>query len=170
MDLMTYLLATKQGGGGTEVVANPEGETPTDDLESLKVGEKTYAIPEGGSASNNFIIEASIDDGDLPWPEEGVTITIDKTSEEITTALNAGKNLFVKLNFDETSNYSEYEYWLIPFNRRTVKRVGANRGENKVSFACTLAGSSNTGYMEITINLDDDIAYVDTRNFTDDWS
>lgn len=129
------------------------------------------AIGEGGgrSTSNNFIIEASIE-GNLPWPEEGVSITIDKTSEEITAALNAGKNMFVKFNFDETSSYGNYEYWLIPFNRRTVKREGAASGENKVTFACTLAGSGNTGYMEITINLDADTAYVDTRNFTDDWS
>lgn len=52
--LNTVAQAIENSGGGTEVVANPEGETPTDDLESLKVGNKTYAIPEGGSSESFF--------------------------------------------------------------------------------------------------------------------
>ena len=37
------------GGGGTTVVANPEGEA-TEELEKLQVGSKIYGIPEGGAA------------------------------------------------------------------------------------------------------------------------
>lgn len=42
----------EQGGGGTTVVANPEG-TATDDLSKLQVGQTIYAIPEGTEVEAN---------------------------------------------------------------------------------------------------------------------
>ena len=42
----TYLVRTTAGGGGTEVVANPEGEATTD-LTKLQVDDTIYGIPEG---------------------------------------------------------------------------------------------------------------------------
>lgn len=45
-DNNTFGVRGKVDGGGTEVVANPEG-TATADLEKLQVGETIYGIPEG---------------------------------------------------------------------------------------------------------------------------
>lgn len=39
------------GGGGTTVIANPTG-TPTDDLETIQIGETIYDIPGGGGGTN----------------------------------------------------------------------------------------------------------------------
>lgn len=38
-------------GGGTTVIANPEGE-PTDDLEKLQVGNVVYSLPEGSEPAS----------------------------------------------------------------------------------------------------------------------
>lgn len=43
------------GGGGTTVVANPEG-TATDTLNKLQVGESIYSIPSGGGGASGPII------------------------------------------------------------------------------------------------------------------
>lgn len=48
------------GGGGTTVVANPEGEA-TDDLEKLQVGNDIYSIPSGGSGADTEIIADDFD-------------------------------------------------------------------------------------------------------------
>lgn len=41
------------GGGGTTVIANPIGE-PTDDLETIQIGNTIYDIPGGGGGSANI--------------------------------------------------------------------------------------------------------------------
>lgn len=48
------------GGGGTTVVANPEGEA-TDELEKLQVGNDIYSIPQGGSGADTEIIADDFD-------------------------------------------------------------------------------------------------------------
>lgn len=48
------------GGGGTTVVANPEG-TATDELEKLQVGNDIYSIPQGGSGADTEIIADDFD-------------------------------------------------------------------------------------------------------------
>lgn len=47
-------------GGGTTVVANPEGEA-TDELEKLQVGNDIYSIPQGGSGADTEIIANDFD-------------------------------------------------------------------------------------------------------------
>ena len=48
------------GGGGTTVVANPEGEA-TDELEKLQVGNDIYSIPSGGGGADTEIIADDFD-------------------------------------------------------------------------------------------------------------
>lgn len=48
------------GGGGTTVVANPEG-TATDELEKLQVGNDIYSIPQGGGGADTEIIADDFD-------------------------------------------------------------------------------------------------------------
>ena len=51
-DNNTFGVRGAASGGGTEVVANPEGEA-TADLEKLQVGESIYGIPEGTNVVAN---------------------------------------------------------------------------------------------------------------------
>ena len=54
----TYLVRTTAGGGGTEVVANPEGEATTD-LTKLQVDDTIYGIPEGTNVVANPTLEGT---------------------------------------------------------------------------------------------------------------
>lgn len=48
------------GGGGTTVIANPEGEA-TDELDKLQVGNDIFSIPQGGSGADTEIIADDFD-------------------------------------------------------------------------------------------------------------
>ena len=77
-DLLLELKETiEQGGGGTTVVANPEGEA-TDDLEKLQVGSDIYEIPKDYDELDNKPSINSVElDGNKTANELGLQPTLD---------------------------------------------------------------------------------------------
>ena len=74
---------TPSGGGGTTVVPNPVGE-PTDELETVRIGDTIFSIPGsgGGSGGHGFQITKIwdyVDDnsGSIPWGTETLTLNDD---------------------------------------------------------------------------------------------
>lgn len=89
------------GGGGTTVVANPEGEA-TDELEKLQVGNDIFSIPQGGSGADTEIIADDFD------PTEsyavGEYVVYEGTLYKCTTAHTGAWDAS---NFDDTQVMAE---------------------------------------------------------------
>lgn len=71
------------GGGGTTVIANPVG-TPTDDLETIQIGETIYDIPGGGGGNANIWTgtQAELEEV-FDELEEGTQINITDDEQEV---------------------------------------------------------------------------------------
>lgn len=119
-------------GGGTEVVANPS-DIATDELNKLKVGDKTYSVPSGGGGGTNVVANPA---------EQGTTdlnsIKIDDTVYNIPTGKGSAtqdglyysesENLFSIKHNDKYTPLKTSTLALIPLVPTIVSASDVNYG------------------------------------------
>ena len=135
--LASLAQAIENSGGGTEVVANPEGETPTDDLESLKVGNKTYTIPEGG-AVEPLIVTVALD-------EEGYSQS-ESTYEDIIEAVSNNRPVFMNWSNPDGAQY----FTIVSVNRVPLSAVINDEIDPFVRFTYIYCGDSDATFLSVT--------------------
>lgn len=70
---MAYFQCMNIGGGGNEVVANPQG-SPTETLSTIQIGATVYEIPSGGRGITNSTV--------TPHTSSNIQTTVTVTKEE----------------------------------------------------------------------------------------
>lgn len=114
----------EQGGGGTEVVANPTLEGGEDDLTSIEIDGTKYAIPEGSSVEANPTLAGT--EADLVGVEiDGVRYAVPKGAYIATKTSNSQISVeslnYIYANYKTIPCYVEYSSAVY----RIVYRVGA---------------------------------------------
>ena len=107
------------GGGGTTVIANPVGE-PTDDLETIQIGETIYDIPGGGGNANIWTgTQAEYEQQASQIPDDTVVLITDdeehtqafdiySTDEQVIGTWVNGETLYRKtINFGALPNATD---------------------------------------------------------------
>lgn len=132
----TYLArASASGGGGTEVVANPEG-TATTDLEKLKVGETIYGIPEGTNVVANPTLAGTesaltgLEVGDTKYKvDSGMTNPMTTQYDMIVAGANGTPT---RLYDDDPNLYNKF-----------ITRTNSSPVWSPISASMVIVGSSN---------------------------
>lgn len=129
------------GGGGTTVTPNPQGE-PTDDLETIQIGNTIYDIPGSGSSGGGvLIVQVTQTEADSSLA------TADKTYAEVMTAIQSGKQVYAVFNHHEGSyHYPTFNtLTLSAYNNEAIDFYQADIGDDVVY--CTSATIMANGYV-----------------------
>lgn len=145
------------GGGGTTVVANPEG-TATDTLNKLQVGDEIYSIPSGGGGASGPVVWVETSEASPAAPYRTLV------TDAIEAASGQGTIVAPYSFFDEdaqtqkTVNVTIVADYNLPATTQTIDTVYLT--EN-----ITSSKTTGTAYPSVSV---DSIAFDDAG--VEDWS